>query len=72
MFYILNKKSRIFGVKTEKVIYLFIYFCFLGVHLGHYGVGVQAELPLPAYTTDTATPDLSRVFDLHHSSLQPQ
>ena len=29
-------------------------------------LGVESELQLPAYAT--ATPDLSRVFDLHHSS----
>ena len=29
---------------------------------------VKSELQLPAYTTVTATPDLSPVFDLHHSS----
>ena len=33
-------------------------------------LGVQLELQLPAYTTATATPDLSRVYDLHHSSQQ--
>ena len=31
-------------------------------------VGVQSELYLLAYTTATATQDLSRVCDLHHSS----
>ena len=30
------------------------------------------ELQLPVYTTDTATPDLSHIFDLHHSSQQRQ
>ena len=34
-------------------------------------VGVESELQqLPAYATGTATPDLSRVWDLHHSSRQ--
>ena len=32
--------------------------------------GVKLELQLPAYTTATATPDLSCVFDLHYSSWQ--
>ena len=39
---------------------LFIYFCFLGLHLWHMEVprlGVESELGLPAYTTATATPD---------------
>ena len=33
-------------------------------------LGVKLELQLPAYTTTTATPDLSRVCDLHHSPWQ--
>ena len=33
-------------------------------------IGVQSELEPPAYTTATATPDLSRFCDLHHSSRQ--
>ena len=31
-------------------------------------LGVELELQLPAYTTATATWDLSCVCDLHHSS----
>ena len=31
---------------------------------------VESELKLPAYTTATATEDLSHVWDLHHSSQQ--
>ena len=45
----------------------------LGLHLQHMEVprlGVQVELQLPAYTTATATPDLSRICDLHHNSWQ--
>ena len=30
----------------------------------------ELELQLPAYTTATARPDLSRVCNLHHSSQQ--
>ena len=47
--------------------------CFLGPHLWQYGSsqpGVQSELQLPAYATAMATPDPSRVFDLHDSSGQ--
>ena len=33
-------------------------------------LGVILELQLPAYATATATPDLSHVCDLHHSSQQ--
>ena len=35
-------------------------------------LGVQSELQLPAYTTTTATPDLSQVCNLYHSSQQHQ
>ena len=33
-------------------------------------LGVPSELQLPAYTSDTATRDPSRICDLHHSSWQ--
>ena len=33
-------------------------------------LGVKLELQLPAYTTATATPDPSHVYDLHHFSWQ--
>ena len=42
-----------------------------GTHLQHMEVprlGVKSELQLPA--SATATPDLSHIFDLHHSSWQ--
>ena len=32
----------------------------------------ESELKLPPYTTATATPDLSRFYDLHHNSRQRQ
>ena len=35
-------------------------------------LGVESELQLPAYTTATATPDMSQVFDLHHNSQECQ
>ena len=35
-------------------------------------LGVQSELQLPAYTTATAMPDPSPVYDLHRSSWQHQ
>ena len=60
-------------------LFLFIiiiwFFCFLGPHPWHMEVprlGVQSELQLPAYTTATATPDPSCIFNLHHSSRQCQ
>ena len=44
---------------------------FLGPHPWHMEaprLGVHSELQLPAYATATATPDPSRIWDLHHSS----
>ena len=35
-------------------------------------LGVELELQLPAYTAATATRDLSRICDLHHSSRKHQ
>ena len=35
-------------------------------------LGIKSELQLPTYTAATATWDLSRVCDLHHSSRQRQ
>ena len=35
-------------------------------------LGVKSELQLLAYTTATAMPDPSRIFDIHHSSRQCQ
>ena len=39
-------------------------------HLEVPGLGIKLELQLLAYTTATATQDLSRFCDLHHSSRQ--
>ena len=54
--------------------YFFVSFClFLGPHPRHVEVprlGVEWELQPPAYTTATATRDLSHVCDLCHSSGQ--
>ena len=72
----LHKLNQVtFGILTliYVFIYLFIYFCFSGLHLRHIEVprlGVKSELQLQAYTTATATPDLSHVCDLYHSSQQ--
>uniref|UniRef100_A0A8D0T181 Serine/threonine-protein kinase RIO1 n=1 Tax=Sus scrofa TaxID=9823 RepID=A0A8D0T181_PIG len=47
----------------------------LGLHLQHVEaprLGIQSELQLPTYTTATAMPDPSHVYDLHHSSQQHQ
>ena len=53
--------------------FFFGLFDFLGLHPRHMEVprlGVQLELLSPAHARATATPDPSRVFDLHHSSRQ--
>ena len=50
-----------------------IFFFLLRLHLQHMEIPIQAvefELQLLAYTTSTAMPDPSHVFDLHHSSWQ--
>ena len=52
---------------------LFVSLFFLGCTHGIWrfpGLGVELELQMPAYAT--ATSDLCRVFDLHHSSGQRQ
>ena len=52
---------------------LFIYFCFLGLHLWHMEVprlGVESELHLLVYATATAMQDPSCVWNLYHSSQQ--
>ena len=53
--------------------YLFIYLCiaFLGLHPWYTDVprlGIKSELQLLVYTTSTATPGPSCVWDLHHNS----
>ena len=68
------KDQRIHIWTLQFSITLCIFFFFLlGPHLPHMavsGLGVESELQLPAYTTVTAKPDLSRVFDQHHCSWQ--
>ena len=59
-------------LKTVNSSYAFLSL-FLGPHLPYMKVprlGVKSELQLPAYTTATATQDLSHICDLHHSSWQ--
>ena len=54
----------------------FLLFCFVfratGAAYGSSLVRGQLELQLPAYTTGTAMPDLSRICDLNHSSRERQ
>ena len=53
----------------------FPFFFLFGLPLQHMEIprlGVESELQLPAYTTATATPAMSRVCNLHRSSGQHQ
>ena len=53
--------------------FFFFFLFFLGPHLHHMDVprlGVDSELLLPVYTTTTGMPDLSHIFNLHHSTWQ--
>ena len=55
------------------IIFYIVVFFFLGLHPHHMEVprlGVKLGPQLLAYTTVTATQDLSWVYDLHHSSWQ--
>ena len=55
--------------------FFFSFFCFSRPILQHMEgprLGVESELQLPASATATATRDLSRVCNLHHSSRQHQ
>ena len=61
------------GMGSAFCFLLFFFFVFLGLHLWHMEsprLGVKSELQLPAYTTATATWDLSCVCDLHCSLWQ--
>ena len=55
--------------------FFFFFLVFLGPYLWHMEVPrivVESELQLLAYTSATATLDLTHVCDLHHSSRQLQ
>ena len=57
------------------IIFSFFLYFLRGVTPVEYGssqLGIKLELQLPAYATAAATPDLSRVCDLHCSSWQCQ
>ena len=64
-----------YSISWNKTILKTVFFFFLGPHPQHMEVprlGAGSELQLPVYTTATAMPDLSWVYDLHHSSWQCQ
>jgi len=60
--------------KSRLILFFFFFFLvFLGPHPQHTEVprlGVKSEPQLPTYITATASRDLSRICDLHHSSWQ--
>ena len=71
--YIFFKKSQFNSLARFSVCFFVSLFCFLGPHLVHTEIprlGVELELQLPAYTTATATWNLSHIYNLHHSSWQ--
>ena len=64
---------------SASLFFVYLFFVFLGLYPWHMEVlrlGVQSEQKLPAYTTATVTAtaatDLSRAWDLRHSSRQCQ
>ena len=67
--------ALIYFTTSLMISFLFFFPRFLGPCLRHMEVsrlGVESELQLSAYTTATAMPDPSRVWDLHHSLWQCQ
>ena len=69
-------KRGMTNTSYERHIFVFCFvFCFLGLHPQHMEIprlGAELEQQPLAYTTATATPDLSHVCDLHQSSRQRQ
>ena len=66
---------RVRGRRQTEYARPFFFFFFLGLHLQHMDVPrleAESELRLPAYITGTATPDPSRICDLHCSLRQRQ
>ena len=65
-------QAIVWGTLSKYIQHLF--FSFLGLHLRRMmevpRLGVESEVQLLAYTTSIASPDLSRICDLHHSSRQ--
>ena len=64
-------QGPVVGLPPDHLFFIFYFFAFLGLHPQHMEVprlGVQSELQLPAYAPATATSDLSRVCDLHHTA----
>ena len=54
------------------MLFSFFFFRFTPLAYGGSQARIKSELQLPAYTTDTAMRNLSRICNLHHSSRQCQ
>ena len=75
----MQQKPKMSPTSQSPVFLSFFFFVFLGPHPQHMEVPrpeVESELQLPAYTSATATPDLSRICDLwlglrHRRILRP-
>ena len=73
IFYFLNSLELNIPLFMKLDFFSFFFFCFLGPHSRHIEVprlGVDLELQLPGCTTASTPPDLSQVYNLHHSSRQ--
>ena len=55
---------------SPKIYFFCSFFCLFQRHMEVPRLGVESELYPPAYTRASATPDPSRVCNLHHSSRQ--
>ena len=67
--------SFFFMAKWYSIVYMYHIFFFLRPNLWHMEIprlGVELELQLPAYTTNSAMPDPSCICNLHHSLKQCQ
>ena len=61
----------LFSFVFSSLFFVYLFFFFLGPqHMEVPRLGVWLQLRLLVYTTATARPDPSHVFDLHHSSWQ--
>ena len=75
---ILPNNAKILELQTHltyvilllSILVLLFFFVFLGLHLGHMDGRSQARGWIRAVATATATPDPSRICDLHRSSQQ--
>ena len=65
-----NEKDGCHWSLSLTAFFLFPFFRVAPKTCGSSQIGVESELQPPAYTTATATQDLSRIHDLHHSPQQ--